>query len=226
MGRPSLLEIRPHWCLSPASRTRLPSTVPWEGTAPSWYSGTRSSHLLALCERYSVCCEIAFPSAPQTLPPAISCLSVLSMTQLELWGRVQPAPLIPTFAGISHLFMVWAICLLLPCDSELFPIRELAAPQSQQLVWVGLICLESSTKALHLHLLHGCLKHQCPTPKHRNPDRSPVLRAGRGRPWEAPILLASNPSLLFSHFAFDISFGSGQTLLLLWGLYRRVNSRK
>lgn len=51
--------------------------------------------------------ETTFASVRQSRPrppPIISCLSFLLMTQLELCrGRVQPAPLIPAFAGILPL---------------------------------------------------------------------------------------------------------------------------
>lgn len=79
-----------------------------------------------------------------------------------------------------------------------FQYPEPVAPQSQQLVWVGLICLEASTKALHLHLLPGFLKPQYPAPKW---DRSLVLRLGEGGPGVVPSCWL--PSLvLFSHFCF------------------------
>lgn len=65
----------------------------------------------------------------------------------------RPAPPIPAFSGILHLFIVWAACLLPLHDSDsesIQPHHQPAAPLSQKLATVSQ-SPDLSDKALHLH---------------------------------------------------------------------------
>ena len=81
------------------------------------------------------------------------------------WG-LWPAPLIPAFSGILHLFIVWATCLLLLMTQTR---RASSLPGSQRLPWVGSwpLCpslLDPSDEARHLLPLPITFRRHCPNP--------------------------------------------------------------